>query len=462
MSNKSTKILTVSSLVMITAGSVDSIRNLPATALFGSTLIFFFILGALFFLIPTALISAELTSTYPKQGGVYLWVKEAFGKSAGFMAIWLQWIENVIWYPTILSFVAGTVGFLISPELTSNKYFLISVILVAFWSTTFINWFGIQTSARFATFCTIGGLLIPMSLIILLGIIWIILGKPLAINLSASNLIPHLHASHMWVALTGIILSYCGIEIATVHAGDVKDPQKSYPRAMLISTAIILATLILGSLAIAMVLPADKISLVAGLMEAFSAFFNAYHLHFILPLIAVLLVIGGLGGVSNWIIAPTRGLLIAAKDGQIPEFFQKENRHNSPSRLLIIQAIIVTLLCAVFLMMPSVNASYWLLTALAAQLYMIMYIIMFLAALYLRFKHANINRPYQIPGGKAGMFIVAGAGIIGAITTIIVGFFPPAGIDVGSIDKYDAVIFIGLILMCLPPFLCILFNRFRA
>ena len=102
--------LTIFSLTMITVGSVDSIRNLPATALFGSQLIAFFILGALFFLIPTALVSAELASGWPKQGGVYIWVKEAFGKQVGFLAIWLQWIENVIWYPTILSFVAGSIG----------------------------------------------------------------------------------------------------------------------------------------------------------------------------------------------------------------------------------------------------------------------------------------------------------------------------------------------------------------
>lgn len=106
---------------MITVGSVDSIRNLPATALFGSQLIFYFSRRVVF-LIPTALVSAELASGWAKQGGIYIWVKQAFGK-IGFLAIWLQWIENVIWYPTILSFVAGTIGYLINPTLTSNPYF---------------------------------------------------------------------------------------------------------------------------------------------------------------------------------------------------------------------------------------------------------------------------------------------------------------------------------------------------
>src|SRR3990167_7600244 len=128
--------LTLFSLTMITVGSVDSIRNLPATALFGSQLIFFFTLGAFFFLIPTALVSAELSSAWPKQGGIYIWVKEAFGRQTGFLAIWLQWIENVIWYPTILSFVGGTIGYLIHPALADNPYFLWSIIVIAFWGAT--------------------------------------------------------------------------------------------------------------------------------------------------------------------------------------------------------------------------------------------------------------------------------------------------------------------------------------
>jgi len=122
-SNNKTHALSIFGLTMLTVGSVDSIRNLPATALFGSQLIAFFILGAIFFLIPTALVSAELASAWPKQGGIYVWVKKAFGQRTGFLAIWLQWIENVIWYPTLLSFVAGTIGYLINPHLIDNKVF---------------------------------------------------------------------------------------------------------------------------------------------------------------------------------------------------------------------------------------------------------------------------------------------------------------------------------------------------
>jgi amino acid transporter len=137
-SNTQRRVLTMFSIIMITVTSVDSIRNLPATALFGSKLIFFFILAALVFLLPAALVSAELAASWNERGGVYLWVKKAFGPHWGFLAIWFQWVENIIWYPTILSFLAGTLAYIISPTLAANKYYLTAVIWIVFWAISII------------------------------------------------------------------------------------------------------------------------------------------------------------------------------------------------------------------------------------------------------------------------------------------------------------------------------------
>lgn len=456
------KSLGVFSIVMITIGSVDSIRNLPTTALFGSSLIFFFFLGALLFLLPAALVSAELASSTTETGGVYAWVKAAFGTSMGFLAVWFQWVENVIWYPTILSFVAGTIGYLISPTMATDKYFLITVILASFWGTTLVNWFGIKTSARFSSFCAIAGLLLPMALIIGLGAAWIFLGHPMQIHFGWHAMLPSMHDSHIWVALTGVMLSFCGIEIATVHAGDVNNPQRTYPRAMLYATIIILVTLVLGSLAIAIVIPSQQISLVAGLMQAYHAFFGAYHLNWILPAVALTLVIGAMGEVNNWVIAPTRGLLIASLDGNLPKVCAKENSFGSPVLLLLVQAVIVTLVALVFLLLPSVNGSYWLLTALAAQLYMLMYIIMFIAAIRLRYKKVSTHvAGYRIPFGNVGMWVTGLVGLLASVVTLIIGFIPPSNIKIGGVLHYEVLLISGLFLMSLPPFLFSIFCKPR-
>lgn len=132
--------------------------------------------------------------------------------------------------------------------------------------------------------------------------------------------------------------------------------------------------------------------------------------------------------------------------------FRRTNTHGAPIVMLISQAVIVTILSALFLFMPSVNGSYWLLTALAAQLYMLMYLLMFAAAIKLRISAPEHPRAFRIPGGMAGMLLVAGIGIVGGLTTLVVSFMPPEGINVGGVSRYELTLVTGLCLMCLPPF----------
>lgn len=452
MKNCSPQKISVFALVLLITGAIDSIRNLPGTALFGSALIFFFIFSAIVFLIPVALVSAELSSTWSEEeGGIYSWVNHAFGEHVAFLAIWLQWINTLVWYPTILSFIAGTIAYLINPELAQNKYYLISVILCVFWSLTFIGLSGLKASARFAGFCAIAGMIIPMGFIILLALIWLIKGNPIAINLSPSHLIPQWHDSQSWVSLTAIMTSFLGMELAAVHVRDVKNPQTNFPKAMFFSVLLILFTMIFGSLAIAFVLPKDQISLVDGVMRAFDNFLQAYHLSWVLPILVLLLLIGSLGSMINWIISPAKGLLMAAKHDFLPKSLCTVNKHGVASRILILQATLVTLLCSGFLLFPNVNAIYWLFTDLSTELYILMYVLMFFAAWRIKNKFPNLKRPFAIPGGKIGYFLVCILGLIGCTITLIVGFIPPEQMmDVGGASHFRRVFSLGIIAMLIP------------
>lgn len=454
--------LGVFSLAMITVGSVDSIRNLPATALFGSTLVFFFCLAALLFLLPSALVSAELASNSREQGGIYVWVKEAFGPRMGCLAVWYQWVSNVIWYPTILSFVAATLGYLLAPELASNRWFLVVTIVVTFWLATFSNLLGMRTSALVANICAILGLLIPMGLIIFLGLHWLFAGQPLAVHFSAQSVLPHWQHSQMWVALTAIMLSFCGMEIATVHGRSVHQPHRAYPWAMLIATVLLLVTLLGGSLAIAFVVPTKEISLVAGIMQTFQYYFQAFHWHGVLPVLGLMLVIGGFGGVNNWIIAPTRGLQLAADDAALPVWLKVNNRYGAPQRLLLIQAVLVSLLCAVFFIFPSINASYLWLNVLAAQLYMVMYVIMFVVAIVLRRRRRTHEHSFEIPGGKLALWVVVVAGTVSAVVTILISYLPPALLPPGSVNHYELMLVVGLVCLSMPPWVWFCFQKIKA
>src|SRR5262249_55032960 len=140
------KKISLFSLAVLIIAAIDNMRNLPAAALFGSELLFFFIFSALVFLIPTALVAAELSSAFPEKGGVYQWVELAFGKKWAMVAIWLQWINTMVWYPSMLSFIAGTFAYLIDPELVQNKAYLAASILIVFWGLTYVNLKGFHIS----------------------------------------------------------------------------------------------------------------------------------------------------------------------------------------------------------------------------------------------------------------------------------------------------------------------------
>lgn len=455
MKSWSSSKISMFTLVLLITGAIDSIRNLPTTALFGPSLIFFFIVAALIFLIPVALVAAELSSTWPEEeGGVYSWVQHAYGENWAFLTIWLQWINTIIWYPTILSFIAGTLAYLINPHLADSKLYLIAVIIITFWSLTFLGLKGLRASATFASVCAIAGMILPMAFIILLALIWLLQGHPLAIEINSSTLLPNWSDTHSWASLTAIMTSFLGMELAAVHVRQVRNPQHNFPRAMYFSVLLILVTMILGSLAIAFVLPEKDIGLVDGVMQAFSHFFAAYHLNGYLPILIGLLLLGSLGSMVNWIISPAKGLLLAANHGFLPPALYRLNKEGVASRILILQAVLVTVSCTGFLLFPSINGIYWLFTDLSTELYILMYVIMFLAAFCLKGKFNHLPRPFSIPGGRIGYYMICFIGIGGCLLTLFIGFFPPVNrMDVGGSNHFRLVFSSCMFLMVLPAFL---------
>jgi putative glutamate/gamma-aminobutyrate antiporter len=451
--------LTVFTLAMINVAAVSSVRNWPTIAEYGLASVFFFALAAILFFIPVSMVSAELATGWPETGGVFAWVKEAFGHRTGFLAIWLLWAENVIYYPALLSFIAGTIAYVLSPALAHSNFYTLGMIIGVFWATTLANLMGMRASGWISTFGVIAGTIIPGGLIILLGIIWYFTGHPLQISFTPESLIPDMSSPTQLVFFSGVLVALGGLEMSAVHAREVENPQKNYPRAILLSAILILGLYILGVLAIALVVPQQQISLVAGSIQAFSFFVSAYGLNWLTPLIAILLAFGAFGTLSTWIAGPSKGLLGAAQSGDLPPFFRRLNRHGMPVVLLITQAIIVTVFSLIFLVMPTVSSAYWILNAMVAQLYLLMYILMFAAAIKLRYKQPHVKRAYRIPGGLVGMWCVAGLGLIGSLATFFIGFFPPAQIPTGNTIFYVTFLFLSIILACAAPSLILLFKK---
>lgn len=455
----SRKTLSVFTLAMINVAAVSSVRNWPTIAEYGVSSLFFFGLAALLFFIPVSLVAAELATGWPKTGGVFEWVKEAFGQRTGFLAVWLLWAENVIYYPTLLSFIAGTVAYIINPSLANNATYTFATVIGVFWLTTLANLLGMRASGWISTFGVIGGLIIPGGLIIGLGIVWYFSGSPIQLSFTWENLIPNMSSPKQLVLFSGVLVAFAGLEMSGVHAREVHNPQKNFPRAILLSAILIFGFYVLGVLAIALVIPQHEISLVAGSIQAFSFFVNAYGLEELTPIIAFMLAVGAFGTLSTWIAGPSKGLLGAAQSGELPPFFRKLNKQGMPVSLLLTQAVIVTLFSVIFLVMPTVSAAYWILNAMVAQLYLIMYILMFAAAIKLRYKRPDVARSFKIPGGTVGIWSVAGIGILGCFSTIFIGFFPPAQLETGNVFFYVLFLLVGILVACTAPSLILLFKK---
>lgn len=446
------KVLTAWMIALINVCAISSIKNFPLLAEYGLSVIFFLALSAIFFFIPVALVSAELASGWPERG-VYTWVKAALGPRMGFLSIWLEWIENVIWYPTILSFIASTFAYIIDPDLANNKIYVMMAILITFWSMTYVNFLGMRVSGWISSITALFGTIVPIVLIIFMGAIWVFLDHPIQIDFSVKALIPDLTSINQLVLLSGVLLGLAGMEMSAVHAKEVRDPQRDYPRGIFLATALILIFAVLGALAIAVIIPNKEIQLASGGMEAFRYLFIAFKMPWAVPIIAAITTFGALGMMSTWIVGPSRGLYATAEHGDLPPIFHKANHQGMPTNILITQAIIVSVLSFVFLFMPSVNSSYWALVALASLLYMAMYIFMFISALVLRYKHPEVFRAYKVPYGNAGIWIISSFGILGAGFGFLISFFPPSQIDTGSLVILEAFLIGATAIFCIAPFL---------
>ena len=451
---KGTRTLGASSIALISLAAVLTLRSMPSIAEDGWSSIAYYLLGALLFFIPLALVAAELATGWPRAGGLYAWVKEAFGERSGFLSIWFEWVEGVVWYPTVLAFVAAAAAYVVEPSLANKKVYLVVVMLAVFWVLTLLNFFGEKWIMRINNPAVIVGTLIPAVVLIVLGLYWLAAGKHLAIPFSASQLEPNLSSLNHMVFFVGVVLGYAGIEMAGFHAKETKHPGRDFPRAIFLAALLIVGVSILATLAIAFIVPPAKLSLVAGIPQAFALFFKALGIGvWATKLMSGLVALGTLALISIWLPRPSKGLYAAERTGDLPPELHYVNKRHVPVALLVFQGILGTLFALMFLFVPSINTSYWMLTALTTQILVMMYIMIFAAAIRLRYTQPDVTRAYKIPGGKIGIWLVAGMGIFGSAFALIIGFVPPSGISHWPTSIYVAVMF-GLIIVCsAPPFI---------
>ncbi len=450
--------LGVFTLTMLNVAAVLSIVNFPAQAEYGYTIVFFITCSALTFFIPSALVSAEIASALPKSGGLYLWGKTAFGPEVGFVTVCMQWFNSLPWYGTVMTFIATTFAYVFQPELANNKLFVYGIILAVTWGCTIVNLFGVELYAKLSSIGVIGGTIFPALLIIVLAVVFLLSGHAPAIPFHTKELFPNLDNINQWMLLAGMMVSLAGIDMTALHITDVNKPQKNYPLAILYSSILIIGISIAGALAIALVVPPKTLNMAAGTGEAFHRLFMVMQVEFLTIPVCLLLCLGAITTVFTWLLGPSRGLWQTAHEGLLPHFFAKVNKNHIPVNILLIQAGLISLLASVVLIMPSIGSAFWVFMALSAQLYMIMYLLMFAAAWQLRRKHPELPRPFKIPGNLWGIGTVCFLGMATALLAMLAGYIPPPAIralGVKHIILYTGLLIIGTLVVFSLPFLAL-------
>jgi amino acid transporter len=443
------KILGIFTLAMINVAAVLSIRNFPSMAVFGWSCIGWYIIGMILFLIPISLAGAELATGWPEGGGVYAWVKQAFGEKGGFIAIFCEWSNNLVWFPTVLAFIASTLAFAITPDLAANPYYMFSVMMIAFWGTTCIAYFGEEVSTKFSNVGVILGSILPAVIIIIFAIAAIVMGVTTVLPpFSWSEVVPEINLATIPFFAT-VILLFAGMEMAGFHALEVKNPQKDFPRAMFFSAILIFILTVLGTLAIAFVIPESELSLASGVMQAIEYFFTAAGIPWLIAPMAVLITIGGVVLLAAWLIGPAKGLGVVAEEGNMPPLFNRTNKYGAPVAVLLIQAVIGTVISLLYVFLPSVNQAYWILSAMTVELLCIVYVLVFLSLIKLRYSKPDTPRAFTIPGGLPGVWLVGGLGAFGVIFTFVVGLLPP-DYFISTWGYVFAVLF-GTFILAVPP-----------
>src|SRR5215218_5172782 len=442
-------------LAFMTTASVASLRSAPTMAVYGLACVFLYVVPAIVFLLPQALVAAELASGW--SGGVFRWVSEGISAKWGLLAVWCQFAMTIFYYPTLLGFVASTLAYVFNPDLATNGVYTGIVILIVFWAGVLLSARGgVGGIAKLASSGLLVGTLIPGVLLVVLGIVYLAQGNPSAAPMNGDHLVPQWAGVASLVLIVNNFLSYSGMEMNAVHVGSLRNPRSEFPRAMFFACGLVLLIFILPALAISWVIPAQELSLTAGVMQAFDGFFAYFGLQKLVPIVAIALVCASAGGMLTWLAGPSKGLLlIARREGYLPPFFQQQNENEFPVHILVVQGAVTTVIALLYALVPSVSSAYWILSVMTTQVYLIVYLLMFVAARNLRKRQPDVERGYRAPA----LTFMCVVGFLASAAAILIGFVPPSQFENGSDGAYVGLILAGTVLLGLLPPVLFLWRR---
>jgi amino acid transporter len=291
-----------------------------------------------------------------------------------------------------------------------------------------------------------------------MAIVWVAQGKPSGMEVGTGELVPHIRSGNI-AFISGALLMFMGIELSAIHAGDVRNPQRTIPRANAIAVSLCVVLFLPLTLALAAVIPSGKLNIVAGLVEAGRIFFEQYGVPWLDSVLALMLVFGLGIALIQILGGPSRGLMIAGRQGNLPPSLQRENAVGMPTRIIMVQAAISSLLGLCYIFLGSIQNTWFMFLAIQTCVSLVVYLLMFSSVIKLRRLKPNASRPYKIPGGKVGLWLVCGVGFVVALVGIAISLFPTDEATNMSDKFYIAFLTAGVVGFLSIPFIVRLFRR---
>jgi glutamate:GABA antiporter len=425
-------------------------RWIAAASRNGQSSISLWVLAAVLFFVPTAFVVVELSTRFPEEGGLYVWTKMAFGDFHGFIAGWTYWIYTVFYFPGLLLASAAMmvyVGGAGNAWLAENRTFLLVASFVLLFIAVFLNIIGLHIGKWLQNAGGVGTYVPLMMIVAVALVLWTRQGSVTHFTLSA--MLPHWDwdTVNFWPQLA---FAFAGLELVSAMSEEVRNPQRIFPRAIFASGALIAFIYIAGTVAVLVMLPCETVDSKSGVFQAITQGSTALRMGAVGIIAALLVTVGNAGGVGSTVAGVARIPFIVGIDRYLPAAFGKIHpRWKTPYVSILVQAVISGVILLLAQVSESMRGAYQILVDAATVLYFIPFIYMYAAAikLYSRPDRSQNGSAVVIPGGRLGVIVAAGLGLVVVAVGIVLSFVPPG--DSASKFLFEMKLIAGTVLSVL-------------
>jgi amino acid transporter len=404
-------------------------RWIAAAAHNGTSSISLWVLAALLFFLPTALIVVELSTRFPHEGGLYVWSKEAFGEFHGFVTGWTYWVYTFFYFPGLLiasAAMAAYIGGAGAAHLAQSRLFLLIVAIAMLFAAVLLNIIGLNIGKWLQNAGGIGTY-VPLLMLIGMGAyLWHVHGS--VTHFTRSSMLPvwNWGTVNFWPQ---IAFAFTALELCSTMSEEVHEPHKTFPRAVLGSGVLIAAAYILGTFALLAILPASSVDPKSGVFQAMTTGSTTLGIAFFGIVAAFLVLFGNAGGVGTTVAGVARIPFVVGIDRYMPAAFGKIHpKWKTPWVSILVQAGISCVILLLIQINETANSAYQILVDAGTILYFIPFLYMYAAAIRLAYRPdrtANANAAL-IPGGKLGVWMASLLGFAVVVGGIVLSFIPPA------------------------------------